>query len=253
MVRRMTGFIYKEWKLNKKYILLTMLIPFLVFFITFGIFMVEGGVREGLVLVNEDNGQIILVIFSIIGLAVTGTLEMKTYEYDESKKWAAFVATSAEGVKGYLYVKYMLILGMSLIYMLFYGFAYSLAGTFYYICTKQEIMSGLQNLISILFFAQIFLRAWDMVFVVRFGTRVGKIVKLCVFTIGAIGLVLLMNAFPNQIYAITGCLENLLSTDGNNEAMLIVGILPFACMGCYVLSYLLACKIYLKGALQYGK
>lgn len=249
----MKGFIYKEWKLNKKYILFTMLIPFLVFFITFGVFTVKSGFREGLALVNEGNGQIVIVIFSVIGLAVTGALEMKTYEYDESKKWAYFVATSAEGVKGYLYVKYMLILGMSIIYMLLYGFAYSLAGTFYYICTKQAFASGVQNLIGILFFAQIFFRAWDMIFVVRFGTKIGQIVKLCVFIFGAIGLVLLLNAFPNQIYTITEFLGNLFGSDGDNWAMPIVGILPFVCIGCYFLSYLLSCKLYLKGALRYGK
>ncbi len=249
----MTGFIYKEWKLNKKYILLSMLIPFLIFFVTFGIFMVKNGFKEGLALVNESKGQIVLVMLSIIGLATTGTLEMKIYEYDESKKWAFFVATSAEGIKGYLYVKYMLILGMSIIYMLLYGFAYSLAGTFYYICTKQVFVSGVQNFISILFFAQIFFRAWDMIFVVRFGTRVGQIIKLCVFTFGAIGLVLLFNAFQDQIYTITEFFEKLFNSAGDNEAMLVVGILPFACMGCYFLSYLIACKIYLKGALQYGK
>ena len=249
----MTGFIYKEWKLNKKYILLTMLIPFLVFFVTFGIFIVKNGFREGISLMNGDNGKIVLSMFSVIGLVVTGNLEMKTYEYDESKKWAYFVATSAEGIKGYLYVKYMLILGMSITYMLLYGFAYSLAGTFYYICTKQVLLSGVQNLISIMFFAQIFFRSWDMIFVVRFGTRVGQIVKLCVFTFGAIILVLLLNAFPNQIYTIVEFLKNLFGSGENNGAMLVVGILPFACMGCYFMSYLLACKIYLKGALQYGK
>lgn len=249
----MTGFIYKEWKLNKKYILLTMLIPFLVFFATFGIFMAESGFREGLALLNKGNGQIVLVMFSIIGLAIAGTLEMKTYEYDESKKWAYFVATSAAGIKGYLYVKYMLILGMSIIYMLLYGVAYSLAGTFYYICTKQAFVSGIQDLISILFFAQIFFRAWDMTFVIRFGTRVGQIVKLCVFTFGAIGLVLLLNAFPDQIYTTTEFLKSLFSSDGDNKAMAVVGVLPFLCMGCYFLSYRLACKIYLKGALQYGR
>lgn len=249
----MTGFIYKEWKLNKKYIVLTMIMPFLVFAVTFGVCMVGRGFRESFDLMNEGNRQTVLVLFSIIGLAVTGTLEMKTYECDESKKWAAFVATSAEGVKGYLYIKYMLILGMSILYMVLYGFAYSLSGTLYHICTGQVLVSGAQNLISMLFFVQIFLRAWDMIFTVRFGTGAGQIVKLCVFIFGAIGLVLLLNAFPNQVYAIIDFLKALFSPDGDNRAMMFVGILPFVCIGFYVLSYFLACKIYLKGALQYGK
>lgn len=249
----MTGLIYKELKQNKVYIVATMLIPFFVYIAAFGILIVDKGFSDSLSYMNEERGQITLLLLAVVGMFVGGGLQIKTYEGDESKKWASFVTASSEGVKGYIYTKYMLIFGMSLLYVFSLSVVHSIAGTLYYLCVGEPFYSSVPSVVVILFYVQILLRAIDMIFIIRFGTKVGEIIKMCLMIFFAIGGILLLNAFPKEMFALIDMVKGIFNSESDKEVILLSGVQPFVFVGFYIASYYISCKLYLKGVKYYGK
>ena len=107
------------------------------------------------------------------------------------------------------------------------------------------------NAFVFLFYIQLFLRAVELPFFIRFGIKKGNLIK----TIGLIALVvvflILMLVNPG------GMVENAFETIyklKSKEAMdtltLLIGIFPVISVVGYYLSYEVSCRLYMKGVEQ---
>ena len=99
----MKGLVYKEWKQNYRFILsmiLCALAPFII------VLILEG---EGSAMVS--------IIGLIIGFIVAGLLQVMVLDGDDRKMWSYWVSSTADGYRGFLRNKYIMIFGMIALFL----------------------------------------------------------------------------------------------------------------------------------------
>ena len=251
----MTGLIYKEFRQNKLFIISCIFVPFipLIYYVLFSAFTQRKSLLEVLGYLYSTDGQTAYIFLIIAGLAITAALQQKIFKCDESRKWALFIATSSEGIKGFLYVKYILVFVMGLLYIFSMELLDSVLSTVYTICTNNPAVSVTSSIAMPMFYFEIFLISIDLLLIIRFGSRTAEYVKLILFIILAIAVVMLVNMWPLQITDFLIYIKNALLSGNGRNIILIKGVQPFACIFAYVVSYYISCKIYLKGVNQYGQ
>lgn len=167
---------------------------------------------------------------------------------DESRRWAYFI-TSTPMLKKHIEAKYwfIMIISLSTVFIVSVFDAIN--------CIFFDTQS-LQLLIIILFYLQIFMRAIEIPFLVRFGTNMGGYYKA-----GVLVLVLLIVG----IYFLFGDLSHFGTMDdfyewffkamnGGVKALeIFYAIFPYIAVTAYYLSYKLSCRLYLKGAENFEK
>ena len=100
----MKGLVYKEWKQNYRFILsmiLCALVPFII------VLILEG---EGSAMVS--------IIGLIIGFIVAGLLQVMVLDGDDRKMWSYWVSSTADGYRGFLRNKYIMIFGMIVLFLI---------------------------------------------------------------------------------------------------------------------------------------
>lgn len=205
-----------------------------------------------------DSGIILRIFSLIIGYMIAEACSFMIISCDEIKKWAFFSVTTPTGIKGQLYVKYVIIFMMcGLTMMCTYM-------TDLFLCSVTEMITDkkMQNITSLLvamFYIQIFMKAVDLPFAVRFGTHKGSSVKMAmilgIFLIFIIYLLFgpLPADFDSLMESIYKFIENLNSGDIPEWLFIIFGIFPVISTGGYIASYLISCRLYLKGVESYDK
>lgn len=234
----MGGLIYKDFLTNKKSIFIT-----LGSVLYCGIMLILPNLSEN---VEEDMGAFmslygILMFFAVF--FITGAFEGNMFKNDESKRWSYFI-TSTPMLKKYIEAKYWFIMIIALATVFISAIFDALN------CILFDSVS-LQIVLMIFFYVQIFLKAIEIPFYVRFGTTMGGYYK-----VGVLVLVVLVAG----IYALFGDLSHFGSMDAfydwvldalSGEVKMIevfMAVMPFVSAGMYYLSYKLSCKLYLKGA-----
>lgn len=243
----MTGLMYKECKQNRFFLLASAVLPLLVFFLPAIIFRNNPDFY-----MNAESGQAVRIFFIIVGYLLAGAMQTSTYIGDNSKKWGYFTASNPEGIKGYLYTKYMLILGMSMLFIFAMEMSEILYGTFFSSVTKQPYIS-MSSFYIILFYIQLFLRAIDLPFIVRFGIKQGSIIKIILFATALLVTVIIFAVSPSAMFAFSEVLENLISNENRNGMLVVTGLFPYVSIGLFILSYKISCKLYMKGVEHYDK
>ena len=177
----MKGLVYKEWKQNRWYILS----------------MILCGAAPLLVLLFfhsqiSDIGEAPLRIGGLIaGFLTAGALQMLVLRGDDRKLWGYWITAAPDGYKGFLRVKYEMIFAMIVLFLFtlqcvdrgYCAFAADMGNT------EVAEISGIAVLLC---FVQILLRAIDIPFVYRFGSKKGSFVKLiCMIVLTIILLALL--------------------------------------------------------------
>ncbi|MCM1507116.1 MAG: ABC-2 transporter permease [Ruminococcus flavefaciens] len=238
----MGGLIYKDFLVNKKSIFIA-----LGAMLYCGIMMIIPVSDES---VKEDMGmfmQLYGILLFVAMFIISGAFEGNIFKSDESKKWAYFI-TSTPMLKKHIEAKYWLVMIMSLATMFIISVFDALN------CIISDTQS-LQALIMLMFCIQIFMRAIEIPFLVRFGDM-GRYYKVGVFLL----LVIIVG-----IYLLFGDLSHFGSIDsfyewlfkalgGEVKALQIfVAVLPFVAFGAYYLSYRVSCRLYLKGAENFEK
>lgn len=234
----MAGLLYKELIINKKSLLI-----FLgtILFISFGLIAIlmddetDPGTAAG-----------ILPLFYFMLFFLTGMFQPNIFEPDESKKWAYFVSSTPAMVRGQIYSKYMAGFCMTLFCMLLCQ-VLDMAAAF--ILGEQTMAMAA---VYIFVYAQLFLRAVEYPFIVRFGSRIGSVYKMASFfvVIFIIFVYLLFGDLSfldkNDIFGlIYGILDGSAFSD---NALFVISLCPYLAIASYYLSYRLSCKFYLKGA-----
>lgn len=248
----MTGLIYKEWRQNRLYILLTVVCSAAVLasVLTSVLAALDEKTDTPLFILTEAEGMIVRLLMTMLGFIAAGSLQVVTLKGDDRKAWSIFISSTPEGKNGFLRVKYEMIFVM--IVIMFSGciFFDGLLGVVVSDVTGAP-MPDLSGVYIMMVSVQILLRATDLPFIIRFGEKRGGVIKM----IAAIVLMIILTAVifinpGNIIVNITKILEPVF--DGNNTSLLF-SLFPIISLTAYFISYKISCRIYLKGAEQYDK
>ena len=233
----MTGLVYKEWKQNRWYILSMIVCGFAPLMVL-------------LIMHDEikDMGDTPIRIGGLIaGFLAAGALQMLVLRGDDRKLWGYWITATPDGYKGFLRVKYEMIFGMIVVLMFSVQF-----GDMGYRAVAADM--GKTNTVQIsgialpLCFVQILLRAIDIPFVYRFGSKRGSFVKLTCFVAVALSFSALFVIYQEKFDPFFEMGIGVFTTE-NSSLILSVGLV--VCLALYYLSYRITCKLYLKGVEQY--
>ncbi|MBR1392325.1 MAG: ABC-2 transporter permease [Ruminococcus sp.] len=228
----MTGLVYKEWKQNRWFILSMILCgsaPLIVLLI------MRGEIK--------DIGEAPIRIGGMIaGFLAAGALQMMVLRGDDRKLWGYWITSTADGYKGFLRVKYEMIFAMIVLFL----FTLQCVDRGYCAVAADvgtRDVGEISGIAVLLCFVQILLRAIDIPFVYRFGSKKGSFVKLTYLIMLTIFLLVLFILNKDRFDSIIEVFKT------NSSLMLSVSLV--LCLALYYLSYRITCRLYLKGVEQY--
>ena len=228
----MTGLVYKEWKQNRLLFLSMILCgsaPLIV------LLLMRGEIK--------DIGEAPIRIGGMIaGFLAAGALQIMVLRGDDRKLWGYWITATPDGYKGFLRVKYEMIFAMIVLFL----FTLQCVDRGY--CAVAADMgktdiAEVSGIAVLLCFVQILLRAIDIPFVYRFGSKKGSFVKLTYLIMLTIFLLALFILNKDRFDSIIEVFKT------NSSLMLSVSLV--LCLALYYLSYRITCRLYLKGVEQY--
>lgn len=251
------GLLYKELKQNRLALVLTACVPvvFTAFPFCFTAVEVMTGDADVYKMFETSSSLIIRILVYVLGFFAVSALMTEVFNGDDKKLWAYFVITLPQGVKGYMYRKYIITLMMNLIYMVSGIFAEHMLATVNYFVTGTELTTNIQALYLSGVFMLMFTSAFDIPFTVRYGSKKGSMVKmitlLSIFT-AAIAVYSLL--LPDNVREwITDTAVALLNGEANDIVTLILSICPYIALAAFSLSYKISCGVFMKGVDEYDK
>lgn len=257
----MNGLLYKNLRQNILAVIISAIAPSVILFLM--IFFTSDGEESTFSIQSvfqnlADSGIMIRLFFIFMGYMIAEPCLFLIISSDEVKKWAYFSVTTPTGIKGQLYVKYVVIFMMCGLTFICTCITDMLLCSVTEIITGEEITS-IASIMSILFYGQLFMKAIDLPFAVRFGTHKGSNVKMAMLL--GIFLILIIyllfgplpadfESFTDSIYK---AVENFINGDVPDWIFLVQGIFMIIAVSGYILSYLISCRLYLKGVESYDK
>ena len=236
----MTGLIYKEWKQNRWYILSMILCgtaPLLT------LFFLKGEITD------TDSIDLFRTVGLVIGFLAAGALQIMVLRGDDRKLFSYWITSTADGYRGFLRVKYEMIFAMIVLFFT----SLRLFDDSYCAIAADMGLTGINPVSGIampLIFVQILLRAVDIPFSYRFGSKKGSIIKLIYIVAVTIIITVLLLLDPSICEEIVNLFKN--PFFGNTGSLVITAALV-AILALYYFSYRVTCKLYLKGVEQYDK
>ena len=247
----MTGLLYKEFRQNRFMLMIGTAISLVMLMLPINALIEDLG--------GEDSLDVYMMVmklgFSLVIFFVGGVMQSTFFRSDEIKKWAYFTASTPKSVEGTLWTKYtavFMITGISYIYCFIVDCVF---------CIFAE-NSSIMSLAALMIYVQIFLRAIEIPFWVRFGTNRGSIIKAA-FVLAIIFAVILYALFGDLSILssadeslgdkIVEMLTKFMEGDVPNWVFLVQGIFPFIAAILYYYSYKISCRLYLKGVEEFDK
>lgn len=240
----MTGLVYKEYKQNKPLLISTALIPFAVYLVPF--FLMSGAAETA----RRENHQILFTLAAFGGYIALALIQSLIFRGDDTKKWGYFIASNPEGIKGYLYTKYMMVLGMGLFFSFFMAVAGMVSGAIYESVYHETVLS-INSPYMILFLVQLLFAAIDIPFIVRFGVKMGSIIKTIVIISFVFIFIAAFVISPAAVVNTFDFIGKIFS--GENSGLIFTSIFPYLSFVLFYLSYKISCRIYMKGVENYAK
>lgn len=251
-----TGLLYKELKQNRLVFILAACAPLLLTLFPF-CFQVIGVITGG---TNIDEmfelttSVFIRMIMFVGGIFAVSALMSEVFKGDDKKLWAYFIVSTPQGVKGFIYRKYVITLMINLIYMISGIFTDHLFATVNYFITGKELATNMQSLYISGVFLLMSVSALDIPFMVRFGSKKGSVVKMIIMLSLCTAGVVVFSMLPDNIKEnITQTLISIFNGGAGNALMLILSLLPFIAFAAFLLSYKIACRLFMKGVNDYDK
>lgn len=251
-----TGFLYKELKQNRIIIVFISVLPLMMMFLSLVMTFV-GGFTENktdfAALLSADDSNMTYYIMIAVGAFFASSFISGIFLGDDRKLLSYFIVSTSQGVKGYLYNKFVLCFAINGIYMISWFFTDSLHSTVKYAITGQEADS-IASIFIMLFFLLLFVCAVDIPFMIRFGQKRGSFIKTVVMLIAATSLVIGFAVLPQTVQDnLMQIFSDIRQGKADNVIMLIVSVLPLITLGLYMLSYRISCKVFMKGVEDYDK
>lgn len=250
------GFLYKEIRQNRKSIITVILLPFLILIFLAGCLAI--------VSLNEDYGgdgwivktltsDIFRIVAMAIGFFSVSGLLLSVFHGDDKKLWAYFIASAPNGVKRFLYTKYVLSFAMCGLYFVSSYVAETFVATVSWFALGKEIMS-LASIFAMIFFALILQNSFSIPMMLRFGEKKGSIINLIIILCLAVAAILVFSLIPVTIQdKVLAWLSAFMTGDHGDITALLLGLFPAFSVGAYILSYKVSCKIFMKGVNEYDK
>ena len=228
----MTGLVYKEWKQNRLLFLSMILCgsaPLIV------LLLMRGEIK--------DIGEAPIRIGGMIaGFLAAGALQIMVLRGDDRKLWGYWITATPDGYKGFLRVKYEMIFAMIVLFL----FTLQCVDRGY--CAVAADMgktdiAEVSGIAVLLCFVQILLRAIDIPFVYRFGSKKGSFVKLT--------YLIMLTIFLLALFILNkDCFDSIIEVFKTNSSLML-SVSLVLCLALYYLSYRITCRLYLKGVEQY--
>ncbi len=244
----MYGFLYRNFRVMRQ-----MLIVF-GFVILFAVFMpiFQALVWEAEELNNTMAYHMPCMLTYFMLMMLSYFLNDELHKADEKRLPVYFAVASPAGVKGYVKSKYITTLLLPFIAMnvcLMTDLTAAAILDFRPDVTKVPSFMGIY---TGLFMMSILLSAIELPFMVRFGVKKGANLKAGIFLsiVAAAGIYFLfgdISMFGSMEDIIQFLLDVMNGKRGGTTLLAIYALMPLITIGAYYLSYLLSCKLYLKG------
>ncbi len=256
----MQGTVYKELVQNRFFILCGLFLPPLVYIsvILMGLIMKGGETGFSWQHFFSEflaNGGLFLIKILVMLMAYLGMRIMSNavFSEDESKCKSFLVVSVPNGTEKHIYGKYVILF---MTYSLFFVSALFSDSFIAWIvfCFTGEVPPTMLDLFALMLFVQIFLRSIDIPFIVRYGTKNGKYVRIIFLIVAVLAVLLLMLYSPDfdHIYeTFNKITRKLLNGELTEETVFCISTFPFLAISAYYLSYRISCKLWLKGAVHY--
>ncbi len=238
----MKGYLYKEWKQNRILFLLTVIVAICVAFMPILLIMAwENVVSKEVFLVFSYKGILFQILCVALGFMGTLGVQGLTLRDDERRSWGYFVASNPKGIKGYILAKYVMIALLSVVF-----FTVSAVCDFIFTLIAKTVggidIPTITETLAYLMMIQVLIQAVEIPFSIRFGVKKGNTIKNILFLSIIVIFILIFILNPEGVADFCSRIE----TDWK---LPVFGkwVLPVASVIVYMLSYLISCKLYLKG------
>lgn len=240
----MLGLIYKDLLVLKKEILLNFFVMML--FAAGMDTMITLFAPEG----SEQMTMFLEAIMYLMIFVTLGGLQNNLFEGDENEYYSSYVISTPLGKNGQVLSKYYLMLIIS-----FVGIGFGMINDMVLSILLNNNHSGMSIYLT-LFFIQIFLRAIDTPFLIRYGQKYGKNVKLIMISVCAFLFIVYGLFGPLPKGGIQTIIENVANwlygmEDMSVLMMGVVAIFPYISAIAFYVSYKISVKMYLKGVACY--
>lgn len=244
----MKGYLYKELRQNRLFLILTAILAVCVIFLPIILIMIsEKVIGREVFLIFAQSGIILRVLISVLGFIGAYAIQSFTLKGDDKKLWGYFVASNPKGIKGFIFTKYAFIFSLGLIYFSLCA-GCDLILVFITRFIGGAIIPHMSGIYFEFFFFQILCCALDIPFTLRFGEKMGNNIKITILTVLAIISIIVIVFNP------TGLADKGADFLLNGEIpSFIKWICPVVSIIGYVISYLISCKLYIKGVDKYYK
>ncbi len=241
----MTGYLYKELKQNRLYILLTaILVPVMIFLPLALIMAEEKTMAKEAFLSFANSGMALRILFALAGFVATYIIQTLTLKGDDKKMWGYFVASNPKGINGFVVTKYVFLAVLCLFFFVL-GIGFDLAFTFITNYIGGISVPLMTEALFAMTFLMILFNAIEIPFTIRFGEKRGSIIKI---TIG-IGIVIIaLLAFFINPAGVSDVVNDFLFN--GKIPSLMKWILPVGSVIAYVISCAVSCKLYMKGVIN---
>lgn len=252
-----TGYLYKELKQNRLFIVLTALLPLILLMFNFMMLYVTAVTGENKpafsdVLADSEN-MIFRFLMIAVGAYVASGLIAGIFSGDDRKLYAYFTVSTPQGVRGSLYDKYVLAFAMNGLFMVSSIFAGSIYDTLYHAITGKESAS-FNVLYLVIFFLLLAICALDIPFMIRFGQKKGSYIKTALMLGISTILVVAFDYLPDPIKdELMKLFSAVMGGEISDNRMLGISFVPALCVAAYYLSYRSSCKLFRKGVDGYDK
>ena len=246
----MTGFLYKEIKLNWKRML-----GFFSAMMIYPVVIAVLCITNSEDIMQEPKYSLDYMLFGI-GAFMTfipgGGFENSLFKDGENKKWAYFVTSTPSGIKGHIGAKYLLTLIFSMLTVTMLVLCNGLA------MEGEGKVRDASVIYIALFYVQLLMRAIEFPLMARFGGKTGNNMK---------GALLVVTAYIVFVYVLFGdtsafsdmpdfwetIFKTLADQEKMKKIMMCFSIATVSIIPLYYCSYRLAVKWYLKGVETYEK
>lgn len=245
----MSGLMHKELKQNWILIILTAVTALFTIFspVIFSI-CIQGNSRHMAYENIRKNGDCIRVALCLIGYAVTGILQWITLKDNNPKNWAYFTASTPKGIKACVSAKYKMIVFMVIFQYLCCCF-FNISFTSDANQVLKENMPELSYLFFIMLGVQLLLRAVEIPFTIKYGTKTGILIKAGMLLVIIIVINVLVAFNPGEIVIkVISLIVN--EKEISNIMKPFIYFIGMILTTVFVLSYQISCKLNMKRVQQ---
>lgn len=242
----MAGLLYKDLILNRKNLLVVIIGE--IFFAAIMLLPIPSELLEG----GEMVYSLLIAPLGLIMFMITGATQQELFVIDEKKIWADFIVSTPLSVKGQVLSKYLFSLLMSVSTLAVCTLVYGLNSVI------RGFGGGVIRVMPMIFVFQLYIRAIEFPFLIRFGSKYGNNIRTGIFfaivfaaiVYGLFGDLSIFGTFDDFMEWFTALYS---SVNISDVTRMLTVLVPIAAAVVYFLSYKISCRLYLRGTDNYDK